>query len=73
MSKTPLDGNHLEQVKHGARAKAKSTKRVYYVIYEPDHTGVYHACDDFDLDTFYGGISDQNILYCTADDQGGAL
>ena len=65
---TPVDGDNLEAVKRGARAKARKTNRIYYVINYPDYNGRYHAADDFDLDTFYGGISDGNILYCTADD-----
>ena len=61
------DGNNLEQVKMAAKRKATDTGQTYFVVYELDHTGAYHACNEFDLDTWYNGISDRNILYCTAD------
>lgn len=62
-----LDGDNLERITQAARTKARKTGRTFYVIREPDHTGYFHACDEHDLDTFYAGTSDQNILYCTAD------
>lgn len=31
--------------------------------------GEYHVATEFDLETWFAGISDQNILFCTADYQ----
>jgi len=67
------DGDDLSEVRATARRLSRKNDRTYYVVYEPDHTGKYHAADDTDLDTFYDGISDRNILYCTSDENGSAL
>ena len=48
-----------------ARRKAKENARDYFVIQED---GEFHVTNDFDLDTFYLGISEDNILFCTGDD-----
>jgi hypothetical protein len=45
-------------------AKCDGTMR--FVVVE---CGEYHVATEFDLDTFFCGISDQNILFCTADYQ----
>jgi hypothetical protein len=37
-----------------------------FVVFE---AGEYHVATEFDLDTWFVGISDRNILYCTADYQ----
>ena len=33
-----------------------------YVVYE---AGYYHVATEEDLDTFFAGISDNDIVYCT--------
>uniref|UniRef100_A0A6M3IPE1 Uncharacterized protein n=1 Tax=viral metagenome TaxID=1070528 RepID=A0A6M3IPE1_9ZZZZ len=43
---------------------AKQTDRPCFVVVED---GVIDYCSDFDLNTFYQTIPEQNILYCTAD------
>jgi hypothetical protein len=37
---------------------------VRYVVFE---SGEYHIADEIDLDTFFMGLRDQQIVYCTAD------
>lgn len=37
-----------------------------FVVFE---SGEYHVATDGDLDTWFAGIADRNILYCTADYQ----
>ena len=53
-----------------ARRLAKKHERDYYVIRcEPgDIYGPFTHCDDETLDTFYNGLSQDRILYCTEDD-----
>ena len=48
-----------------ARRKAKQHARDYFVVRESDE---YHVTDDLGLDTFFIGISEHNILFCTGDD-----
>lgn len=60
------DGNNLHEVIATAKRKARELDETWYVIFEDEHTGRYHAVNDFDLDTFYVGTSDQQILFCTA-------
>ena len=48
-----------------ARRKAKQHARDYFVICEDEE---FLAVDDLALDTFYLGISEHNILFCTGDD-----
>lgn len=60
-----MHANNPDALIATARRLAKKNKRDYYVIFEPDHLGRYHVCDDYDLDGFYMGISDHNILYST--------
>ena len=43
---------------------AKKNDRDYFVVVE---CGEYQVASDFDLDTFFCGISQDSILYCTAD------
>lgn len=51
----------------GAVAKAKSlakkNSREYFVVFE---AGQYDAVDAFDLDTWYAGIPDHAIKFCTS-------
>jgi len=37
-----------------------------FVVFE---SGEYHIATDVDLETWFAGIADRNILYCTADYQ----
>jgi len=41
----------------------------YFVVYEPDENGPYHVASDSDLDTWFQGISDNNVVFATADFQ----
>lgn len=43
---------------------AKKNERDYFVVIE---AGEYDVTDDEGLDTFYCGISQDHILYCSAD------
>jgi hypothetical protein len=47
-----------------ARRLAKQKEQTYYVVYE---SGQYSVADETELETFFCGISDRNILHCTAD------
>lgn len=51
-----------------ARAEklAKDSGTMRFVVVE---AGEYHVATEFDLETWFAGISDQNILFCTADYQ----
>jgi hypothetical protein len=53
-----------EQAIQLARKRAKETDEIRFVVWD---CGEYHVASDFDLDTWFVGISDRNILYCTAD------
>jgi hypothetical protein len=50
---------------------ARKLRTTYYVVWERDTDAPaalsYHVATDYDLDTFFAGISDHNILFCTAD------
>jgi len=35
-----------------------------FVVYE---SGYYYVCTDDDIDTFFNGIQDKDIVYCTDD------
>lgn len=37
-----------------------------FVVFESDE---YHIANETDLDTWFAGIADRNILYCTGDYQ----
>lgn len=37
-----------------------------FVVFE---SGEYHIANETELDTWFAGIADRNILYCTADYQ----
>jgi hypothetical protein len=47
-----------------AERKAKVNDKPYFVVYE---SGEYEVASEFDLDTWFAGVQDNNILYCTAD------
>jgi hypothetical protein len=53
----------LAQAIQHAEKRARETDEVRYVVYE---SGEYHIATEEDLDTFFMGISDRNILYCTS-------
>lgn len=53
-----------EGCKIRANQLAKKTGKTYFVVIEG---GIYDYCTMNDLDTFYQGIPEQNILYCTDD------
>lgn len=65
-TKTARDGNNFETVRAYAKRKAKQTGYAYYVIFEREYTGDYHAVTEVELDTFYCG--NNQIEYCTLDD-----
>lgn len=52
-----------------AEKQAYSRSRMYgnqgqplFVVYED---GYYHVCTDEDIDTFFAGIRQEHIVYCT--------
>ncbi len=51
-----------------AQKRANKHKRPYYVIWsiedEDDPPYHYHVATEDELDTFYNGISDANIIAC---------
>ena len=51
-----------EDCKIRADAAARKNNTTYYVVIEG---GVYDWCSEFDLETFYCGISENHILYST--------
>jgi len=56
----------LEQAKRAAIRKAKEQGEMYFVVWECPDRG-YEIANEFDLDTWFAGINDRNILFCTAD------
>jgi|KBSMisStaDraftv2_1062788.scaffolds.fasta_scaffold06274_7 hypothetical protein len=50
----------LDRAEHVAQRECE----IRYVVYE---SGEYHVCDDVDLDTWFAGLRDEQIIYCTAD------
>jgi len=46
---------------------AGATKRVMYVVYE---THEFHVATEEDLSTFFIGLSENQIRYCTAEKTG---
>jgi hypothetical protein len=56
--------NTLKEAADRAGKIASSGYGLRYVVYE---AGEYHVADDVDLDTFFVGVRDQDIRYCTAD------
>ncbi len=54
----------LKQALKRADVIASKDACVRYVVYE---SGEYHIADEIDLDTFFMGLSDEQIVYCTAD------
>jgi hypothetical protein len=59
----------LQQAISKANRIAKRDDKVVYVVKSdtPEVTGVYTTADDYDMDTFFAGISDSAIVYCSAD------
>jgi hypothetical protein len=55
--------SYIEAVKF-AHKRATQTGEAYFVVRE---SGEYHISNEIDLDTFYAGLSDRDILYCTSD------
>ena len=49
-----------------ADRRARETGKVWFVVYESADEG-YQLADETDLDTWFAGISDSGIRYCTAD------
>lgn len=47
-----------------AKAMDKKHGREFYVIREE---GDYHVADDYDLETFFLGVRDEDIVFCTID------
>lgn len=54
----------LQQAIARAEHIANQGHGIRYVVYE---SGEYTVCDDTDLDTWFVGLSDNQIKYCTAD------
>jgi len=52
------------QAQEKAIRLARKHDRDYFVVIE---AGEYQVADDLDLDTFFCGISQNHILYCTGD------
>jgi hypothetical protein len=56
---------------HHARKRARETKAIRFVVFD-DSTdpaqGPYHVATECDLDTFFAGIPERNILYSTEED-----
>lgn len=52
-----------------ANKLADAHGRIYYVLLseEPEREGKYAIADDVELETYYSGISENRILYCSAD------
>jgi len=48
---------------------AQKNSRDYFVIRELNESGNpdFHVASDYDLDTYFQGISPDNILFCTFD------
>ena len=53
-----------KQAQEKAHRLARKHDRDYFVVIE---AGEYQVADDLDLDTFFCGISQNHILYCTGD------
>jgi hypothetical protein len=48
-----------------AKRQAARTGEVRFVVYE---AGEYHTASEFDLDTWFAGIRDENILFVTGEE-----
>lgn len=58
-----------QAVKKAAELARKTGKPHYVVFSQADAEqfgGPYQVATEHDLDTFYAGISERNILYCTS-------
>jgi non-canonical (house-cleaning) NTP pyrophosphatase len=53
-----------EQAIERAHRLAKKNRETYFVVLE---AGEIDVCSESDLDWYYQGISDQNVLHCTED------
>ena len=53
----------LSQLIAHARKRARRTGQPIYVVWDPCD-GQYHLATEWDLDTFFGGLMDEHILYC---------
>lgn len=55
--------NTEKQARAIARRYSKKNGRPYYAVYEPnDGFGDYGVADEYDLETYYCGISENRIL-----------
>jgi hypothetical protein len=54
----------LALARHRAVQVARAREETRYVVWE---SGEYFVASDEDLDTFFVGIRDRDILFCTAD------
>jgi hypothetical protein len=61
---TPGAFNSLREARTCAVQVAHVHQETRYVVRE---SGEYFVATDEDLDTFFVGIADSNILFCTAD------
>jgi hypothetical protein len=57
---------NLNEAISWADRAARINGEIRFVVRE---SGEYHVASESDLDTWFAGISDNNILYCTADYQ----
>ena len=53
-----------KQAQDKALRLAKKRNEPYFVVYESSE---YEVASEYDLDTWFAGISDRNILFCTGD------
>jgi hypothetical protein len=61
---TPGGFSSLALARYRALQVSKARLETRYVVTE---CGEYFVASDEDLDTFFVGIADKNILFCTAD------
>jgi len=61
----------MKTLKHAvklANKKADELNECLFVVHVPgDQYGPYDVCRDNDLDTYYAGIRQDQIVYCTDD------
>lgn len=55
-----------------AKAAHKRTGGTFFVVWDIDHESgfghTHHVASEEDMDTFFLGVSDRNILWCTDED-----
>ena len=56
----------LAQAIKQADLSARAAGEVRFVVREASE---YHVASEFDLDTFFVGLRDDSILYCSADSE----